>query len=85
MRIIANPSMIPRTTVASTPPARNTSPDPNLIARNACPRASVDEAQPVETTWDGPRSPNCIESSEERVPIVPEGIEYTDAFFTWFV
>jgi hypothetical protein len=34
----------------------------------------VEEAQPVEMTCERPRSPKIIEISEERVPIVPEGI-----------
>ena len=72
---MAKPSMIPRTTVASTPPASTTSCAPNLIERKAWPSASVDEAQPVETTCEGPRSPKRMEISEERVPIVPEAIE----------
>ena len=85
IRIMANPSMMPRTTVASTPPVRNASAAPNLISRKAYPSASVDDVHPVETTWEGPRSPKRIESSEDNVPIVPEGIAYTEAFLTWFV
>ena len=69
------PSMMPRMTVASTPPQSRTSSVPNLIERKAYPRASVEEAQPVETTCEGPRRLNCIEISEERVPMVPEAIE----------
>src|SRR5215471_16020425 len=85
IRIITNPSMIPRTTVASTPPQRKMSPVPNLIERKAYPNASVEDAQPVEITCEGPRKPKIIEISEESVPIVPEGIAYTDAFLTWLV
>ncbi len=77
--------MMPRTIVASTPPARTTLAVPNLMLRNAYPSASVEEAHPVETTCDSPRRPKRIEISEDRVPIVPEAIEYTDAFLTWLV
>ena len=66
--------MMPRTTVASTPPASTTSAVPNFTARNAWPSASVDEAQPVEITCEGPRRPNRIEISDESVPIVPDAM-----------
>ncbi len=45
----------------------------------------MEEAHPVETTWEGPRRPKRIEISEDRVPIVPDAIEYTEAFLTWLV
>ncbi len=73
-RIMRKPSMMPRTTVASTPPASTTSAVPNLTERKAWPNASVEDAHPVEMTWEGPRRPNRIEISEESVPIVPEAI-----------
>jgi hypothetical protein len=40
----------------------------------AWPIASVDEVQPVEITWDGPRNANLIESSLDRDPGVEDGI-----------
>jgi hypothetical protein len=82
-RIRMNPSMIPRTMVASTPPTRKTSPSPCLIARNAYPRASVEEAHPVVITCEAPRRPNFIDSSEDIVPIVPVEIVCAEAFLCW--
>jgi hypothetical protein len=44
--------MIPRTTVASTPPVKRMSAVPCLIDRNAFPIASEEEVHPVEMTCE---------------------------------
>ncbi len=45
---------------ASVPPAIMTSTDPSRMRRQACPSASLDEAQAVTTTEHGPKAWNLM-------------------------
>ena len=59
---------------ASTPPTSIQGKPPHWIVRAAYPIASVDEVQPVETTWLRPRKPKRIDTSLASVPMVDVGI-----------
>ena len=60
---------------ASAPPLNTMSSLPACICRTEYPKPSVEDVQPVVTTWLGPRNPKRTLSSLDRVPITPVGTQ----------
>ena len=69
------PLTMPSAIGASAPPLSVISSRPDWICRIEYPKPSVDEVQPVVTTWLGPRNPKRTLSSLDSDPMTPVGTQ----------